>query len=104
MKKILIFVLFFYILALLQTSLFFDKFIDLNFVLILVIFINLFEERRGNFGLLASIIGGFFIDVFSSSAIGFHVLILAGASLFVKMILRRYMRLPVLIKYETDTQ
>lgn len=103
MKKIFAITLIFYILSLLQTSFLINglhnKFLDFNFLLFFIIFINLFEKKEENFGLLSSTIGGFFIDVFSEKQIGFHILILFGLSIFIKLILRRYIRLPVLLKY-----
>lgn len=91
MKKIIISLLFFYVLALFQTS-FLVHFSALNLILILIFFLNLFEKSEENFGLISALIGGFFLDVFSERTIGFHVLILFLLSLSIKLILRRYIR------------
>lgn len=96
-KNILILVIAFYIIALFQTSLFvyFNVFGGIiNIILILVILINLFEKPEQKTGFLAAFIGGFFLDVFSSRPIGFDILILVLISVFIKVILRRYVRTP----------
>lgn len=96
-KKVLILILFFYILALFQTS-FLVHFRLLNFLLILVIFINLFERTGGNSGLFSALIGGFFLDIFSERLLGFHILILLLLAFLIKMVLKRYIQLPVFFK------
>jgi len=98
-KNILILLLAFYILALFQTS-FLVHFnisgIIPNIIFILVIIINIFEKPEKKTGFSAAFIGGFFLDVFSSHPIGFNILILFSATLFIKVILRRYVRIPFL--------
>lgn len=97
MKKILILVLFFYFLALFQAS-FLVHFkiwgMAPNLILILVIFINLFERPKNITGISSAVIGGFFLDIFSSKPIGFEVLILLGLAVFIKIILKRYVQIP----------
>ncbi|PIS39688.1 MAG: hypothetical protein COT33_00700 [Candidatus Nealsonbacteria bacterium CG08_land_8_20_14_0_20_38_20] len=93
-KKIITSLLFFYILALFQTS-FLVHFSALNLILISIFFFNLFEKSEENFGLISALIGGFFLDIFSERAIGFYILILFLLSLFIKLILRRYIRIPI---------
>jgi membrane associated rhomboid family serine protease len=100
--KILFLAATFYILTLLQTSFLvhFDVLgISANFVFILVVLINFLEtllgERRTlSIGLLAAVFGGFFLDIFSSKPIGFYLLILLGAALFIKLIFKSYVRIP----------
>ncbi len=92
-------ILFFYILALFQTS-FLIHFKVLNFILLFIIFFNLFEKPEENFGLISALIGGFFLDIFSEKPIGFYVLILFGFSLLIKIILRKYIQLPILAKHK----
>lgn len=98
LKKFFFIILLFYVLTLLQGS-FFPYFgingYVLNFVLILTILINLFENSEEKFGIFSALIGGFFLDIFSGNFIGFHILILVGLSLFIKFILRNYVSLPV---------
>ena len=95
MKKILILIIFFYILTLLQTSflIHFNFFkITPNLILITVLLLNLLEEPRKNTGIFGAVISGFFWDIFSDRLIGFHVLILVGLAILIKVILRNYLR------------
>jgi len=103
-KKIIFFIITFYILILLQTS-FLVHFNVLgvvpNFVLIAVIFINLFSSSKQE-KVLSALIGGFYLDVFSldnrGGFFGFYTLIMLGLFLFLKVILEKYVRLPVIKK------
>lgn len=98
MKKILILIIFFYILILFQTS-FLIHFPILglipNLVLISVILLNLFEKPQNYSGYFSAFIGGFFLDIFSENFIGFYVLISLGLAVFIKLILKRYVRLGI---------
>jgi len=104
MKRILIIIPLFYVLVLLQTSflnhfgVFSGGFKDwaFNLILIAVILINLFEGPEENFGILSAFLGGFFLDIFSEHFIGFYVLILIGLALFIKLIFKRYVRIPII--------
>ncbi len=100
MKKIFILIIFFYILTLLQVSFFphFSVWYLLNFVLISVLLINFFESQEKKLGLLAAFLGGFFLDIFSQFFLGFWVIILLITAVFIKLVLRKYVRLPTLIK------
>ena len=97
-KKALILTLFFYLFVLLQTSFFVHLkifgFLP-NFVLILVVLINLLERPKNQLGILAAFIGGFFLDIFSSSFIGFNVLILLAVAVFIKLVLRKHVWAPI---------
>ena len=104
MKKILILIPFFYILTLFQTSFFihFNIFLGggflgwaLNLILIAVILITVFDPHT-KIGVGAAFIGGFFLDIFSENFIGFHILILVILAFFIKFILRRYVRIPII--------
>ncbi|RLC34944.1 MAG: hypothetical protein DRZ76_01495 [Candidatus Nealsonbacteria bacterium] len=64
-------------------------------ILISVFLINLFEKPQDFTGVLVALIGGFFLDIFSSGIIGIHALSLAALALLIKVILRRYVRSPV---------
>lgn len=100
-KKILISIIVFYFLVLLQTSFLvhFTIFDAVpNVVLILVIIWNLLEKRRDYFGVINGLIGGFFLDIFSGRFIGFYVLILVGLAIFIKLIFKRYVRIPFIDK------
>lgn len=93
--KILILIIFFYFLTLLQTSFLvhFSIFgLVPNFVLLLVILWNFSEKTKNLTGLFAALIGGFYLDVFSNRFFGFNILILLGIVIFIKLILKRYVR------------
>lgn len=97
-KRFLITLTVFYLLALLQTSFFIHFRIwgaVPNLILILIMLINVFEKPKNNTGLLAGIIGGFFLDIFSSNFIGFYTLILLALSFLIKVILRKYVWSPI---------
>ncbi len=91
MKKILIFVLFFFFLALIQTSflIHFDIYgVSLNLVLISVILVNFFEKPWQKTGLVIAAIGGFYLDLFSNFQIGVSLLVLVVLALLIKRILK----------------
>ncbi len=104
MKFIKILIIFFslYFLVLLQTS-FFVHFgaavLIPNLIFIAVLFLSFFENilvsKQEFYSFWAAIAGGFFLDVFSSQFIGFHILILLGIVIFIKAIFKRYVRIPV---------
>ena len=100
MKNIFILIILFYLTALLQTSFFphFPMGHLLNFVLVLVIIINLFEVREGRLGLFGAFLGGFFLDIFSEFFLGFWAIILLLTAFFIKFILRKYVRFPTFIQ------
>jgi len=104
MRRFLTLVLFFYILALLQTSFLvsFNIFgVIPNLILISVILINLFErstvptQPKNYSGVFSAFAGGFFLDIFSAGLMGYWVLILLGLAIFIKIILRRHVRSPI---------
>lgn len=101
-KKIVFLLIIFYFLILLQTS-FLVHFsfwgIVPNLVFIALIFINLFEKPEKKLGIIAGLLGGFYLDIFSLSFqgfFGFYTLISLATSLFIKFILRKHVRLPEL--------
>jgi len=100
-KKILISIVVFYFLVLIQTS-FLVHFTIFNavpnIILILVVVWNLLEKRKNYFGVINALIGGFFLDIFSNYFIGFYVLILVGSAIFIKLIFKRYVRIPFIDK------
>ena len=97
-KKIFIYTLFFYFLALLQTTSLvgFNLLGIINLIVIAVILINLFEKPKDYSGIYAGFIGGFFLDIFSASLIGQNVLILLALALFIKIVLRKYVWAPAI--------
>jgi len=96
-KRLLFLVLIFYVLVLIQTS-FFIPFRGINLILLLTIFLNIFEKSEGTIGLSSSLIAGFFLDAFSNKPFGFYLFFLVALSLLIKLILKRYIQFPVLIK------
>ena len=95
--KISAFIVFFYILVLLQTSflVYFNiiGFIP-NLILIAIVLINLFEEKEKNAGIYSAFIGGFFLDIFSEKPFGFYILISIAIAIFIKYVIKRYVRIP----------
>jgi len=66
-----------------------------NLIVLTVALINLFIPDS-YFGLFSAVIGGFFWDVFSSQFLGFHVLLLLLAAAFIQLILKKYVRSPLI--------
>ena len=101
LKKILLSTLLFYFLVLIQTS-FLVHFTIFNavpnIILILVVIWNLLEKRENYLGIINALIGGFFLDVFSSHFIGFYILILMGLAIFIKLIFKKHVRIPFIDK------
>ncbi|MDD2696790.1 MAG: hypothetical protein PHE52_01360 [Candidatus Pacebacteria bacterium] len=99
-KKIIFCIILFYILILIQTSFsVYFKVLDLipNLVLIAVVFITLFTPQQW-WGVSAALIGGFYLDIFSLSNIGFfgfYTLVLLLFSFLSKIILQKYVRIPL---------
>ncbi len=100
-KNIVFLVIIFYFLALLQMSFLahFKLFgINLNFLLLGVILLNLLEKSEGRLGILAALTAGFFLDLssFGDKAIffGFYTLISLSLSLFIKFVIRNYVKIP----------
>lgn len=96
-KKIIISTIILYFLAMLETS-FFVHFNILNWLpntlLLYIIIFNILESPKKNGGIYISLIAGFFSDIFSSTFIGFNIIIFLIASLLVKFVLTRYVRIP----------
>jgi len=102
MKKILFLIIFFYIISLLETSFFihfnFFRFFP-NIILIFQILITLFEDPNKNLAIFSAVSAGFFWDIFSENPVGFGILILLLISIFLKIILRKYVRIPILKQF-----
>ena len=103
-KKIIFFTVILYILILLQTSFLvhfsLSGFLP-NFVLIAVIFVNLFSSSLKD-KIISALIGGFYLDVFSLDSaggfFGFYILIMLAIFLFLKIISEKYVRFPIIKK------
>jgi len=97
MKKFLVLSLLLYILCLLQTSFlvsFSARGFVLNLVLIAVILINMLENPREMTGIFLAVSGGLFLDIFSERFFGFWIAILLLSAIFLKFVLKEYVRLP----------
>ncbi len=103
-KRAIALIILFYFLALLQTS--FLVHFNMgrwlgwtpNLIFILVIFWSLFGKSEDFLGVFNALIGGFFLDVFSNRIIGFNILILLAIVLFIKLVFKKYVRIPTLKK------
>jgi len=93
MKKLLFFTFLIYFLILLQESFFVHFFPYLpNIILVVICLVNLFEEREDNFGIYLSLVGGFFLDIFSETFFGFYVVTLLLMSFFIKIVFKNYIQ------------
>ncbi len=97
LKALIFIILLFYIFALLQTS--FLVYLNIfgiipNLILISVILINLFQKKENYSGIIYAAVGGFFLDVFSSHLIIFEILIMVLVAIFIKLIVKSYVRIP----------
>jgi rod shape-determining protein MreD len=96
-KRILISTIILYFLSLLETSFFVHfnvfRWIPSTLLLYVVIF-NVLESPKKNAGIYVSLIAGFLSDIFSSSFIGFNIIIFLAVSLLLKFVFNRYVRLP----------
>lgn len=98
MVKKIIFLILLYFLVLMQSSFFphfgiFSGKSFFNLVFILVILINLFEKREGDFGILCAFWSGFFHDIFCERFIGPYLLIFLSFAIFIKFFLKQYVQL-----------
>ncbi len=88
MKKALILILTLYLLTLIQTS-FLVHFnilgVIFNLVLVFVCLLSFFEGPTQRWGFFAAVIGGFFLDIFSTSFIGISIFVLVLISFIFKI-------------------
>lgn len=95
--KVILLIILFYFLALVQSSFLVHFKIfgwTPNIILIAVIFWSIIENPKKYYVLWISLIGGFFLDVFSVRFFGFNMLLLFFVSLFFKFIFKNYVRIP----------
>ncbi|PIZ89974.1 MAG: hypothetical protein COX88_00930 [Candidatus Nealsonbacteria bacterium CG_4_10_14_0_2_um_filter_35_20] len=101
--KIFLILIIFYFLVLIQISFlpFFTIFSkNIHLILILIIVINLIEKPKGKVGLYSAIFGGIFLDISSSYYfLGFNTAVFLAISIFLKLILLRYVKLPSFQKF-----
>ena len=94
-KNLIILTIFFYFLALFQTSFlvhFSIRGVVINLILVSIFLINILEAPKKNSGIFSAFMAGFFWDTFSEKFIGFHILILIFFALVIKIIFSRYVR------------
>lgn len=70
----------------------------LNLILITVVVVNLFEEPNKRFGLYSALVGGFFLDVWSSHFFGIETLFLFVEALFIKFFIKTNFYVPSFFK------
>ena len=102
MKKYLFFIIFFYFLALLESSFFIHfKFFSFlpSLILISQILITLFEDPNKNLAMFSAFWAGFFWDIFSGRRLGVGIVSMFALSFFLKLILRKYVRIPALKRF-----
>jgi len=90
MKKILLFIFVFYVLALFQTSFLvhFSIFnIVPNFIFILIFTFNFIERPDKKLGFFVAGIGGFYLDLFSGFQIGTSIIVLLFLAYLIKRLL-----------------
>ena len=85
----------FYFLYFFQMSFlpFFNVF-QFNFVVLLVLLINIFEDPKSNTGLYCAFFAGILSDIFSPYFFGLTTVILLSVAILIKFILLRYVRIP----------
>jgi len=93
--NVLIITAVFYLLAVFQASFFVHfSLLGANFIFIAVVIWNIIEKQKSFYGLITAGAGGFFLDIFSSSLIGFNMLILLAVAILIKFIIKNYVRIP----------
>lgn len=90
-----------YLLVLFQTS-FLSHFnihgYEPNLILTAVILLSILERQKNFYSFWLASWGGFFLDIFSNDFIGFHIIILFLTSFFIKIILKKYVRVSFTLK------
>ena len=91
-----------YVFALLQMSFlvhFFPSGLVPNLIILCVLCLSIFERSSSYASMAGSLFGGFLIDIFSSGIIGFWPAVLLLTSIFIKIVLEDYVRLPIPKKF-----
>jgi hypothetical protein len=65
-----------------------------NFVDVAVVVIAVFEKRSRRFSWIAAVLGGFFLDLYSTRFFGIWILAMLAAVAFIKLTLKKYVRIP----------
>ena len=96
MRNFLILIIFFYILILIQVSFLahFNVFSILpRLILVAVVLINFFQKTDQFLGWSSAIMGGFYLDIFSSGLFGTQIIILLLLAILIRII-KKYLRIP----------
>ena len=93
MFKFLLMGLFWFIIALVQTS-FISAYTDFNLIVLFIIIINLIENPESNFGIISAFLGGFFLDLNTTFQFGLFTVGFVLFSLVIKIILLKFLRIP----------
>lgn len=90
-KKIVLMSLFLYLLALFEKS-FFVHFLNFipSLVLIMIFLINFFERRESVFGVVIALIGGFILDLLSITFFGYYIIFSLLLAFSIKIVLKSY--------------
>ncbi len=91
--KIVLSAMFWFLVALIQTS-FFSIYTDFNLIILFIVIINLIENPENNFGLISAFLGGLLLDLNITYQFGLFTLSLVIFSLIVKIILLKFLRIP----------
>lgn len=96
MKKIILAIIFLYLLILFQTG--FLNFLKVvpNLVLITILILVIFEKKGENLGLFSAIFGGIFLDIFSNPPIGTATLTLILVYFISAALLRIFLKVNLL--------
>ncbi|HOX30325.1 MAG TPA: hypothetical protein P5080_03965 [Candidatus Paceibacterota bacterium] len=65
-----------------------------NIVLLLVVLFGLFERRQKKASFAAAVFGGLVLDLYSETFFGLWISVLLAATLFTKIVIRKYVRIP----------
>lgn len=102
MKQILGVFVVLYVFALLQMSFFvhiFPSGFIPNLIILTVVLLSIFERNDSLASFAAALFGGFLMDIFSESIIGFWPFVLVLISLFIKRALQDYVRISIPQKF-----
>ena len=69
-----------------------------NLIVAAAVLISIFERSESKLSIVSAVWGGFLLDIFSPTPIGFWIFILLGISLFLRVVLSHYVRIPFLQK------
>lgn len=90
-KTLVLFIIMYYV-FLFEMS-FLPFFTFFNFLIPLVVLINVFEEPCGRIGLFSAFFLGLMLDIYSAHFIGLMAVVFLLLSLLLKLILSRYVRM-----------